>query len=100
MLLCQLLYPCQFLTRTKEIGDFYSQISEIVSNYHWLCIADWDFITNFAVDSQNESERMEAIGTYIKENIQLVSLIIGLIGVVIAALSLMYELKRRKKKDK
>jgi hypothetical protein len=43
---------------------------------------------------------MEAIGTYIKENIQLVSLIIGLIGVVIATLSLMYELKRRKKKDK
>ena len=43
---------------------------------------------------------MEAIGTYLKENIQLVSLIIGLIGVVIAALSLMYELKRRKKKDK
>ena len=41
---------------------------------------------------------MDAITTWAKENFDLISLLVGLLGVVIAVISLMYEIK--KKKDK
>ncbi len=39
---------------------------------------------------------MEAFTTFLKENVQLVSLIIGIVGVVIAILSLINEIKKRR----
>ena len=41
---------------------------------------------------------MDAIWDWAKENFDLISLFVGIIGVVIAVISLMYEIK--KKKDK
>ena len=41
---------------------------------------------------------MDAMWDWAKENFDLISLLVGLIGVVIAVISLMYEIK--KKKDK
>ena len=41
---------------------------------------------------------MNAIWDWAKENFNLISLFVGIIGVVIAVISLMYEIK--KKKDK
>lgn len=41
---------------------------------------------------------MDAMWDWAKENFDLISLFVGLIGVVIAVISLMYEIK--KKKDK
>jgi hypothetical protein len=39
---------------------------------------------------------MDAITTWAKENFDLISLFVGLIGVVIAVISLMYEIKKKK----
>jgi len=41
---------------------------------------------------------MDAITTWAKENFDLISLLVGLIGVVIAVISLMYEIKKKKEK--
>lgn len=41
---------------------------------------------------------MEAIMDWAKENFNLISLFVGLIGVVIAVISLMYEIKKKKEK--
>jgi hypothetical protein len=41
---------------------------------------------------------MDAITTWAKENFDLISLFVGLIGVVIAVISLMYEIKKKKEK--
>lgn len=41
---------------------------------------------------------MDAITTWAKENFDLISLFVGLIGVVIAVISLMYEIKKKKGK--
>ena len=41
---------------------------------------------------------MDAITTWAKENFDLISLFVGLIGVVIAVISLMYEIKKKKNK--
>ena len=39
---------------------------------------------------------MNAIWDWAKENFNLISLFVGLIGVVIAVISLMYEIKKKK----
>ena len=39
---------------------------------------------------------MESISTFLKENYDLVSLLVGVLGVVIALVALVYELKKRK----
>lgn len=39
---------------------------------------------------------MESISTFLKENYDLVSLLVGILGVVIAFIALVYELKKRK----
>ena len=41
---------------------------------------------------------MDAITTWAKENYDLISLFVGLVGVVIAVISLMYEIKKKKEK--
>ena len=41
---------------------------------------------------------MEAIMDWAKENFNLISLFVGIIGVVIAVISLMYEIKKKKGK--
>ena len=41
---------------------------------------------------------MDAITTWAKENFDLISLFVGLIGVVIAVISLIYEIKKKKEK--
>ena len=41
---------------------------------------------------------MEAIMNWAKENFNLISLFVGIIGVVIAVISLMYEIKKKKEK--
>jgi len=41
---------------------------------------------------------MDAITTWAKENFDLISLFVGIIGVVIAVISLMYEIKKKKGK--
>ena len=41
---------------------------------------------------------MDAITTWAKENFDLISLFVGIIGVVVAAISLMYEIKKKKEK--
>ena len=41
---------------------------------------------------------MDAIWDWAKENYDLISLFVGLIGVVIAVISLMYEIKKKKEK--
>ena len=41
---------------------------------------------------------MEAIMDWAKENFNLISLFVGLVGVVIAVISLMYEIKKKKEK--
>ena len=43
---------------------------------------------------------MEAIMDWAKENFNLISLFVGIIGVVIAVISLMYEIKKKKEKEK
>ena len=43
---------------------------------------------------------MEAIMDWAKENYDLISLFVGIIGVVIAVISLMYEIKKKKEKEK
>lgn len=40
---------------------------------------------------------MDAIWDWAKENYNLISLFVGLIGVVAAVISLMYEIKKKKK---
>lgn len=40
---------------------------------------------------------MDAMWDWAKENFDLISLLVGLIGVVIAVISLMYEIKKEKK---
>ena len=40
---------------------------------------------------------MDAIWNWAKENYDLISLFVGLVGVVIAVISLVYELKKRKR---
>ena len=42
--------------------------------------------------------RMDTIMTWAKENYDLISFIVGAVGIVVACLSLIYELKRRKRK--
>ena len=39
---------------------------------------------------------MDAMWDWAKENFDLISLLVGLIGVVIAVISLMYEIKKKK----
>lgn len=39
---------------------------------------------------------MESISTFLKENYDLVSLLVGVLGVVIALVALVYELKKKK----
>ena len=41
---------------------------------------------------------MDAIWDWAKENFDLISLFVGIIGVVIAVISLMYEIKKKKGK--
>ena len=41
---------------------------------------------------------MDAIWNWAKENYDLISLFVGLVGVVIAVISLMYEIKKKKEK--
>ena len=41
---------------------------------------------------------MEAIMDWAKENFNLISLFVGIIGIVIAVISLMYEIKKKKEK--
>jgi len=41
---------------------------------------------------------MDAMWDWAKENFDLISLFVGLIGVVIAVISLMYEIKKKKGK--
>ena len=41
---------------------------------------------------------MDAIWDWTKENYDLISLFVGLVGVVIAVISLMYEIKKKKEK--
>ncbi len=43
---------------------------------------------------------MDALITWAKENFDLISLLVGVIGVVVACLSLVYELKKKKKSKK
>ncbi len=40
---------------------------------------------------------MDSISTWLKENYDLVTLLVGMIGVLIAFVALIYELKKRKK---
>ena len=40
---------------------------------------------------------MDSISTWLKENYDLVSLLVGMLGVLIAFVALIYELKKRKK---
>ena len=40
---------------------------------------------------------MDSISTWLKENYDLVTLLVGMIGVLIALVALIYELKKRKK---
>ena len=40
---------------------------------------------------------MDSISTWLKENYDLVSLLVGMVGVLIAFVALIYELKKRKK---
>ena len=49
---------------------------------------------------QKEKNRMEAITTWAKENYDLICLLVGVIGVIIAFISLIYEIKKRKAKKK
>ena len=41
---------------------------------------------------------MDAIWDWAKENFDLISLFVGIIGVVIAVISMMYEIKKKKEK--
>lgn len=41
---------------------------------------------------------MDAIWDWAKENFDLISLFVGIIGIVIAVISLMYEIKKKKGK--
>lgn len=41
---------------------------------------------------------MDTLISYLKENFQLINLLVGLLGVAIAVIALAYEVKRRKKK--
>jgi len=41
---------------------------------------------------------MDAIWDWAKENFDLISLFVGIIGAVIAVISLMYEIKKKKEK--
>lgn len=43
---------------------------------------------------------MESISTFLKENYDLVSLLVGVLGVVIALVALVYELKKKKSDKK
>ena len=43
---------------------------------------------------------MDAIWNWAKENYDLISLFVGLVGVVIAVISLMYEIKKKKSSKK
>lgn len=43
---------------------------------------------------------MDAITTWAKENFDLITLLVGMVGVVVAVISLFYEIKRRKAIDK
>jgi uncharacterized membrane protein len=42
---------------------------------------------------------MDAIMTWAKENFDLITLLVGMVGVVVAVISLFYEIKRRKAID-
>ena len=42
---------------------------------------------------------MDAITTWAKENFDLITLLVGMVGVVVAVISLFYEIKRRKAID-
>ena len=41
---------------------------------------------------------MDALMTLAKENYNLISLFVGVVGVIIAVISLMYEIKKKKEK--
>lgn len=43
---------------------------------------------------------MDAITTWAKENFDMITLLVGLVGVVIAVISLFYELKKKKAQKK
>ena len=43
---------------------------------------------------------MESISTFLKENYDLVSLLVGILGVVIALVALFHELKKKKSDKK
>jgi len=43
---------------------------------------------------------MDAITTWAKENFDLITLLVGMVGVVVAVISLFYEIKRRKAIEK
>lgn len=42
---------------------------------------------------------MDAIMTWAKENFDLITLLVGMVGVIVAVISLFYEIKRRKAID-
>lgn len=43
---------------------------------------------------------MDVISTWAKENFDLITMFVGLVGVVVACLSLVYELKKKRKNKK
>lgn len=43
---------------------------------------------------------MDALMSWAKENFDLITLVVGLLGVIVAIFSLMVEIKKRKNKDK
>ena len=43
---------------------------------------------------------MDELMTWAKENYDLISLFVGIVGVVIAMISLLYEIKKKKEKKK
>lgn len=43
---------------------------------------------------------MDAITTWAKENFDMITLLVGVVGVVIAVISLFYELKKKKAQKK
>ena len=48
----------------------------------------------------NISNEMETVTTFLKENFDLVNLLLGILGVFIAFIALVYELKKKSKNKK
>lgn len=61
-------------------------------------MADCGLCVIFVV--RKEKNCMEAITTWAKENYDLICLLVGVIGVIIAFISLIYEIKKKKGQKK